>query len=92
MKHRSPKIWQTEDQILAAIDRTRAKAKTLLIEESELLKEASELLKQDDVRAAARSKEEAARKAKSYNRIIEKTLPRLGEILAAFNTERVAVP
>jgi len=37
--------------------------------------------------AAAEKKAEAETKAKAYTRVNEKTLPRLGEILAAFKTE-----
>ena len=42
MNSRRPKIWQTEDQILAAIDRTRAMAQRRLKKSQELDEKAKE--------------------------------------------------
>jgi hypothetical protein len=113
MNTRRVKVWQTEDAILAAIDRAHRKAESLVVEETELRKESAELfgelektrfeLMHSDLTKgkriqletrervteieAAKKKAEAEAKAKAHTRIIEKTLPRLGEILAAMRTQ-----
>lgn len=113
MNSRRPKIWQTEDQILAAIDRTRAMAQRRLKKSQELDEKAKEkfgtcealrfeLMKsnlspmqreiaESKIRSAeisaGNAKERADMAAKAYHRAINSTLPRLGEILAAFRTQ-----
>lgn len=113
MKHRPAKIWISEDQILAAIDRAKRKAQSLIIEEAGLRKDAAESFsllaktrfelmqsnltkgKREQLETrervteveASKTKAEAEMKAKAYMRITEKTLPRLGEVLAAFRTQ-----
>lgn len=113
MNSRRPKIWQTEDQILAAIDRTRAMAQRRLKKSQELDEKAKEkfgtcealrfeLMKpglspmqreiaESKIRSseisAGKAKEKADIAAKAYHRAINSTLPRLGEILAAFRTQ-----
>ncbi len=110
---KSPKIWQTEDQILAAIDRAKRKAVSLVEEETELRNESAEFFavleqtrfelmqpnlsksKREQLECrervkeidASKAKAAAEMKARAYTRIIEKTLPRLGEILSAFRTQ-----
>lgn len=110
---RRPKVWTSEDQIIATIDRTRLMALRRLKKSQELDEKAREkfgwceklrfeLMKPDltemqredlesKIRSAERSagkaKEKADIAAKQYHRAINSTLPRLGEILAAFRTQ-----
>lgn len=114
VSHR-PKIWHTEDQILAAIDRTKRLAERKL-KKSQELDEAAKVKfgKCEEIRfelmkphseyernsiqgkltsaelAAAATKEKADDAARQYHRAIKSTLPRLGEILAAFRTQPMA--
>ncbi len=113
MKFRPAKIWHTEDQILAAIDRVRTKAYRLVAEESELRQESAKLFgeleqtcfelmrstltkkerEQLETRErvkridASKARAEAERKANAYSCIMEKTIPRLGQVLSAFRTD-----
>lgn len=115
MSSHRPKIWHTEDQICAAIDRTRRMAERKLKKSQELNEKAKEkfgrceairfeLMKtrsefereqwESKLRsaemAAGHAKERADIEAKAYHRAINSTLPRLGEILAAFRTQPMA--
>lgn len=112
MNLRRPKIWQTEDQILASIDRTKRMAERLLKKSHKLDEQCKqtyghleelrfEAMKPHDSKESARlcnqiasvenmaisHREKADACAKSYHRAINATLPRLGEILAAFRTQ-----
>ena len=112
MNKRRPKIWQTEDQVLASIDRTKraaerslkrsialnekAKAKFGRCEELrfELMKPMTEHQRTSlegklygAELSAGKAKEAADNAAKAYHRAVNSTLPRLGEILAAFRTQ-----
>jgi hypothetical protein len=111
MNQRRPKIWKTEDEIIAAIDRTKRMAERKLKKSQQLAEVARakfarveeigfELmtLKDESQRSrlennlksvelsAAEAKERADKTAACYHRAINSTLPRLGEILAAFRT------
>lgn len=114
MNQRRPKIWTSEDQIIATIDRTRLMAQRRLKKSQELDEKAREKFgeceklrfelmttanrtpyQQQSLESKLRSmelsagatKEKADIAAKSYHRAINSTLPRLGEILAAFRTQ-----
>lgn len=107
------KIWQTEDQIIAEIDRTHRKVEhiaavleALRTESSSLAGELekvrfqmmqSDLSKQDlfkleraelsTEKAFAKCKAESYKNSKTYARLVNKTLPRLKDILAAMRTQ-----
>ena len=107
-----PKIWTSEDQICAAIDRTKRMAerklkKSIVLAEKvkykmgkceelrfELMKPMTDM-QRESLESKLRSAEMDAGKAqdaadacaKAYHRAINSTLPRLGEILAAFRTQ-----
>lgn len=111
--NKRPKIWHSEDQIIAAIDRTRRMATRSLERSKELDEKAREKfgwceklrfelmkpnlteMQREDLESKIRSaehsagatKEKADLAAKQYHRAINSTLPRLGEILAAFRTQ-----
>ena len=111
---RRPKVWRSEDEIIAAIDRTRAMAQRRLKRSQELDEKAREKFgeceklrfelmtpidrtpyQQQSLESKLRSmelsagatKEKADIAAKIYHRAMNSTLPRLGEILAAFRTQ-----
>ena len=111
---RRPKIWTSEDQIIAAIDRTKLMALRRLKKSQELEEKAREkfvecerlrfeLMKpanrteyqQLSIESKLRSmelsataaKEKADKVAAVYHRAMNSTLPRLGQILAAFRTQ-----
>lgn len=111
MNSRYPKVWHTEDQIVAQIERVkrasqRSLEKSKLLEEKvkekfgkceelrfELMKPLSPMQRESlesklrsAEMAAGKAKDAADEKARSYHRAINSTLPRLGEILAAFRT------
>jgi hypothetical protein len=97
---RKRKVWTSEDQILAKIDSTRkfaarkAKLAEHLSEEvKRLAKEAQEFEDngQHNMAASRREKcgdvlKKSEEAAKLHQRTIDRTLPRLGEILSAFRT------
>jgi len=114
MNTKRPKIWTSEDQILACIDRVKRLASNRLAKSNMLAERAREkfgrveqlrfeLLSKPHLTefqrsqiegrlrgaelSAAATKEKADIASKAYHRAIDKTLPRLGEILAAFRTE-----
>jgi hypothetical protein len=113
MNHRRAKIWTSEDQIIAAIDRTKRLAERKLKKSHELADKAKEkfgeceklrlelMMPADRTEyqqksleaklssmeiAAGKAKEKSDLAAKHYHRVMNSTLPRLGEILAAFRT------
>lgn len=114
MNSKRPKIWKTEDEIIAAIDRTKRMAERKLKKSQELaevakvkngrvekllfelmavksdegtLREKIEQRLRDAEMSAGKARETADIYAAAYHRAINSTLPRLGEILAAFRTQ-----
>lgn len=114
MNSRRQKIWRTEDEILAVIDRTKLMAQRRLKKSQELEEKAREkfgeceklrfelmtLCERNEYQrqslesklrslelSAAATKEKADKVAAVYHRAMNSTLPRLGEILAAFRTQ-----
>lgn len=111
LMNQHPKIWKTEDEILAAIDSAHRYAERKREAANELEEELKvkrghleelrfELMKMPSSNqrtslenrianvelSVGKLKEDLSKLAKSYHRTIDKRLPRLGEILAAFRT------